>query len=430
LGFVLALQALNVSRREKDLLEVVPWMARFHRTLVALDYPLTADALSPIGEMIAALVPDHEGWILLARIPGVLVGGEVMRGRFLRVAPELHEGGGTLSSAEGVLRYRLEEEENGNAEITSDPDLCGEKTILYGIGRSVGDGASLGVAIALPESGRRRARWLAPVVEAALDIAADHFCRMSHDVVRWRGRITGRGGQDPLILVRALVHELSGELNASIIHLERSLNANGEEHSALVDRIRRSLTLSGYWVDLLRDIPLFRDDFLAISRRRVPLRAALIDVIDDVRPAWPDCVFHLCMAEDATVLADRHLRSIVRNLLYNAASYSPIGGTVDIEVRYDGRFVHVLVADQGPGVRDERLERIFNPFQDNSQVDDRAGLRSAQGMGIGLSVARIIARAYGGDLRCYPKPPAKGGRFEVILPLAEEREDREVVDHA
>ena len=71
----------------------------------------------------------------------------------------------------------------------------------------------------------------------------------------------------------------------------------------------------------------------------------------------------------------------------------------------------VAVSDDGPGVPADQRDRIFERMVrlDSSRT-------SAAGVGLGLPIARGIARAHGGDVRCVPA--ATGARFEVVLPLA------------
>jgi signal transduction histidine kinase len=164
------------------------------------------------------------------------------------------------------------------------------------------------------------------------------------------------------------------------------------------------------------------------------LKQLIPEVVEEVRPAWPDCVIRVKVEDDIQVLADHHLHSIVRNLLYNAASFSPPEGLIEVRARQDGEFARIYVDDEGPGVDADHMEMVFDPYQCNSREGGSKNSRVRQGMGIGLSVARIVARAYGGDLRCHGNHSAPGGRFEVVLPLVqplvELQEAEEVVDHA
>jgi signal transduction histidine kinase len=92
--------------------------------------------------------------------------------------------------------------------------------------------------------------------------------------------------------------------------------------------------------------------------------------------------------------ADRLGRAIAQ-LLDNASKFTPEGGIVGIAVRPDETAYELIVADTGPGVADDRHERIFDPF---FQVDG-SPTRAHGGTGVGLAIARKIARGLGGDVR-------------------------------
>jgi len=95
------------------------------------------------------------------------------------------------------------------------------------------------------------------------------------------------------------------------------------------------------------------------------------------------------------------LVAAIRPLLDNAQRHG--SGEARIEVRRDGRTVVITVLDDGDGVPAEDLERVFEPGHTTS-VD---------GAGLGLSLARRMVRAVGGDIVARPGP---GGRFEVRVP--------------
>ena len=108
------------------------------------------------------------------------------------------------------------------------------------------------------------------------------------------------------------------------------------------------------------------------------------------------------------------LRRILSNLLDNAAKYAP-GAPPEISARAAGNAVELVVADRGPGVPPGLEEKVFERF---FRADDSLA-RRANGSGIGLSLARGLARGMGGDLTCRPRP---GGGAEFILTLPAERE--------
>ena len=102
------------------------------------------------------------------------------------------------------------------------------------------------------------------------------------------------------------------------------------------------------------------------------------------------------------------LRQLVTILADNALAHSPTGTTVSVRVRPDGQHAVLSVEDQGPGVRDEDLPRIFERFW-------RADNAPAGGTGLGLSIAAWIVEAHGGAMSAANRPEG-GARFEVRLP--------------
>lgn len=92
--------------------------------------------------------------------------------------------------------------------------------------------------------------------------------------------------------------------------------------------------------------------------------------------------------------ADR-LGRAMNQLLDNACKFTAPGGTVGVCVRVLEGHYEVIVADSGPGVPPERAERVFDPFY---QVDG-SPTREHGGVGVGLAIARSVARGLGGDLK-------------------------------
>jgi len=102
------------------------------------------------------------------------------------------------------------------------------------------------------------------------------------------------------------------------------------------------------------------------------------------------------------------LEQILVNLLSNVEKYAGSGSKVTVTATQSGEFTSIVVADDGPGLAAAEREKIFQPFYRGT---DR--IEGATGTGIGLSIARQLARLHGGDLTLLPA--AKGARFEVRL---------------
>jgi len=104
------------------------------------------------------------------------------------------------------------------------------------------------------------------------------------------------------------------------------------------------------------------------------------------------------------------------HLLENAARYSPEGTTVTVHGAVTGVGLRLSVTDQGPGLRDEELERLFEPF-----VRGRAARGATTGTGLGLAITRGLLAAEGGRVWAERTPDA-GARFTIEVP-AQRRTD-------
>jgi signal transduction histidine kinase len=103
----------------------------------------------------------------------------------------------------------------------------------------------------------------------------------------------------------------------------------------------------------------------------------------------------------------------IHNLIGNALKYTPAGGEVTVGVEEAGGKLSVTVADNGIGIRDEELELIFEKFYRSS--DKR--LTGITGSGLGLALAREVARMHGGDITVRSQLN-KGSSFTMTLPAA------------
>lgn len=107
------------------------------------------------------------------------------------------------------------------------------------------------------------------------------------------------------------------------------------------------------------------------------------------------------------------MERVFANLLENAAKYSQPGGSIRLGGRVRDGWVELWVADEGPGIPAEHLERIFEKFY---RVRDGAAQR-APGTGLGLALCRAVVAAHGGTIHAESHPD-QGARFVVRLPVA------------
>ena len=108
---------------------------------------------------------------------------------------------------------------------------------------------------------------------------------------------------------------------------------------------------------------------------------------------------------------ERRIRQVIFNLLSNAVKFTPTGGQVDVStMQVDGE-MRVSVADSGPGIAAEDLDRIFEEFQQTE-----AGARQREGTGLGLALSKRFVEMHGGRIWCESEI-GKGSTFEFTLPV-------------
>ncbi|HJW21654.1 MAG TPA: HAMP domain-containing sensor histidine kinase [Candidatus Limnocylindrales bacterium] len=205
-------------------------------------------------------------------------------------------------------------------------------------------------------------------------------------------------------------HELRTPLTvirASVAHLRRHADQPVRDVGDALEDIDAEV---GQLTTMVEDLLLLaRSDSGAVSLERTPIE--LDDVAADAAaslraPAEAHGVRIVVDPEPAPVLGDAtRLRQLVTVLLDNAIRHSPPGGEVRITVRSAGGRASLAVEDQGPGIRDEDLPRLFDRFW-------RAADAPSGGTGLGLAIAKWIADQHGATIQATNRPTG-GARFEV-----------------
>ncbi len=154
-----------------------------------------------------------------------------------------------------------------------------------------------------------------------------------------------------------------------------------------------------------------RDDARKEPRSRLDLGAMLQTLADDTADAGFDARYD-GPAHRTLLGRPIALGRALTNLVDNAVKY---GGSARISLAAAGGHVSVVVEDDGPGIPPEEIEKVFQPFYRL----ERSRSRDTGGTGLGLSVARTVARAHGGDV-VLENRPAGGLRATLVLPDASE----------
>jgi signal transduction histidine kinase len=151
-----------------------------------------------------------------------------------------------------------------------------------------------------------------------------------------------------------------------------------------------------------------RDEVRAEPRRRVDIAALLASIVDDMA----DAGLPVTMAPAAPQIHDcqpNALKRALTNLLDNAVKY---GKRAQVAIATAGKAIEITIDDEGPGIPDAELPKVFQPFY---RVEDSRS-RDTGGTGLGLAIAQSIVQAHGGELTLANRPGG-GLRASIKLPV-------------
>ena len=228
-----------------------------------------------------------------------------------------------------------------------------------------------------------------------------------------------RANQRQTEFMAMLSHELRNPL-APMRHAIDLLTGR-EEDPGLRERAREILDRQiGYLSRLVDDLT----DVARISSGTPSLEVASVDLGEVVRNVVRD---YGTLAGDFEVELDAdlpeepvpvhgddvRLSQVLGNLLDNAVTHTPAGGHVDVRLFTEEDTAVVTVEDEGPGLSEEEIEEVFEPFHQAREAGSRAG----DGLGLGLTVARRLVELHGGTLTAESGGAGGGSTFRVGLPL-------------
>ncbi|MFZ5878822.1 MAG: sensor histidine kinase [Chloroflexota bacterium] len=208
---------------------------------------------------------------------------------------------------------------------------------------------------------------------------------------------------------RAMLADVSHELRTplTVIHgsVEGMLDGLYPADERQLKSILEETQLLSRLVDDLRTLALAESGTLQVKREPTDLAGLIRETVAGFgsRAELGSVKLETALAETPPVEVDPvRVREILSNLLGNALRYSPRGGM--IRVSYDG--FTVSVEDEGPGIPPADLPRVFERFYKSSD---------SGGMGLGLSIARLLAEAHGGTIRAENR---SGGGTRISFTLS------------
>lgn len=215
------------------------------------------------------------------------------------------------------------------------------------------------------------------------------------------------------VLLSALSHDLRTPLTAILGAAEamRLVDATWPTaHRQLIDGVREQAVRAGALVDNILDMARLKAGVQLRREWHAPTdivesalreRAALLAKHHVVVELSPD----LPLIECDAVLIER----VLVNLLENAARHTPPGSRVSVTARIDADWLHIAVADNGPGIATGRDVQLFSGFG-----NDAAASTANRGTGLGLAICRTVIELHGGRIESGASPEG-GARIAVAL---------------
>jgi PAS domain S-box-containing protein len=217
-----------------------------------------------------------------------------------------------------------------------------------------------------------------------------------------------------------LAHELRNPLSP-IRNAAALLGSTGAGAGELQARAREVITRQvdhlAHLVDDLLDVARISEGKIALRREDVEIKGVIAQAIETAGPLIAAREHHLEVIQperEIWVTGDSvRLAQSMGNLLHNAAKFTPKGGRIKVEVRLDGDTVRIAVQDNGIGIAEDNLPRIFGMFAQAAVPPDRA----PEGLGIGLSLVSRLLEMHGGRLSATSPGIGMGSTFTVELPV-------------
>jgi signal transduction histidine kinase len=200
-------------------------------------------------------------------------------------------------------------------------------------------------------------------------------------------------------MVAAIAHDLRTPLTRLRFRVEAAPDEAQAKMNADIDQMEAMIAAT---------LAFVRDAQSDPHRTRLELSSLLESVVDDMAETGADVAVE--KAEKVVIDADSlALRRLLTNLIENAIKY---GARARCSLSVRDRLAEIDIEDEGPGVPAPELSRVFDPFYRREPSRNR----QTGGIGLGLSVARSIARAHGGDVALQNRPQG-GLRAKVTLPV-------------
>lgn len=213
-------------------------------------------------------------------------------------------------------------------------------------------------------------------------------------------------------LMADIAHELRTPLTIVQGKLEGLVDGVYPRDDARLTSVLEDTRMLGRLVEDLRTLATAESGALALAKEPTDLAALIADLVTTVRARADDASVRLHVelpppdTMSPVTVDPVRIREVLLNLLTNALRHTPAGGNVSVRLGDAPRTVTIRVSDTGPGIPPDDVPHIFDRFFKGP---------ASQGSGLGLTIARGLARAHGGEI-IVESPPGRGASFVVTLP--------------
>lgn len=221
-------------------------------------------------------------------------------------------------------------------------------------------------------------------------------------------------------LVGTVSHELKTPLTslrmALYLLMEQNLSALSAQQRELLEDARDDADRLLRILDTLLDLTRLESGASTLDRVEVSVAGLMHRIAGEAHPFVDAAGQKLAvviapeLSGGAINVDEARIRHVFMNLLTNASKYTPEGGYITLSAAPDdGGFIRFSVRDQGPGIPEESVGRVFERFYRAPNQSNRPGA------GLGLAIAREIVVAHGGSIACLSKE-GEGSEFYFVLP--------------
>ena len=243
----------------------------------------------------------------------------------------------------------------------------------------------------------------------------DELSELAHDFDRMAERIEDLVDSQRR-LQRDISHELRSPLARLNVALELARQAATTASAPALDRIEREAGRMNDMIGQLLSLNLLEAGIQQVAMEEVDLTALLEEIVADADFEARNCRRMVRLQHDGPVIVEGSaelLRRSIENVIRNGVHYTGEGSVVEVELSVDHAAgqVRVRVRDHGPGVAEEELEKIFQPFYRTAVARDR----QSGGTGIGLAIVERAVRRLGGSVLAHNAPDG-GLVVDILLP--------------